>query len=132
MGRGKVARTSVSPGQIARKIRPSATIGTATNSLANVSKLGHLAAHSAFRQLAPNVVKSRLPGANQARNCAAVVLDEIQGTAALMDHGRRCHQGLRHRASPVRFGLRGLATAFIGNVTRFVVCFTGSGTRSSC
>ena len=73
MGRGKVARTSVLPGQIARKIRPSATIGTATNSLANVSKLGHLAAHRAFRQLAPNVVKSRLPGAKQARNREAVV-----------------------------------------------------------
>src|ERR1700716_688665 len=58
----------LSGSRIARKIRPSATIGTATNSLANVSKLGHLAARCAFRQLALNVVKSRLPGANQARN----------------------------------------------------------------
>jgi len=51
-GRGKRHVLALSPGQIARKIRPSATIGAATNSLANVSKLGHLAAHCAFRQLA--------------------------------------------------------------------------------
>jgi len=44
-----------------------------------VSKLGHLAAHCAFRQLALNVVKSRLPGANQAGNEGAAVLDVIQG-----------------------------------------------------
>jgi hypothetical protein len=67
-----------------KKIRPSVTIGTATNSLAKVFKLGHLAAHCAFRQLALNVVKSRLPGANQARNREAVVLDRNpRGTAAL-------------------------------------------------
>jgi len=29
-------------------------------------------------------------------------------------------------------GLLGLVPAFIRNVTRFVVCFTGSGTRYSC
>src|SRR5262245_10505486 len=82
-GTRQAARTSASPSQTAREIRPSATIGRATNSLANVSKLGHLAAHCAFRQLAPNVVKSRLPGANQARNHGAVVREVIQGTARL-------------------------------------------------
>src|SRR5882724_10030750 len=80
-GTRQAATTSASPSRIAREIRPSATIGTATDSLANVSKLGHLAARCAFRQLARNVVKSRLPGANQARNHEAVVLDEIQGSA---------------------------------------------------
>src|SRR5882724_6142964 len=79
-GTRQAAARAASPSQIAREIRPSATIGTATNSLANVSKLGHLAALCAFRQLARNVVKSRLPGANQARNHEAVVLDEIQGS----------------------------------------------------
>src|SRR5882724_4458005 len=79
-GTRQAATTSASPSRIAREIRPSATIGTATDSLANVSKLGHLAARCAFRQLARNVVKSRLPGANQARNHEAAVLDEIQGS----------------------------------------------------
>jgi hypothetical protein len=98
----QAALISASPSQIARKIRPSATIGTATKSLANVSKLGHLAAHCVFRQLALNVVKSRLPGANQPRNHEAVVLDEIQGSAAAQTPWQMLSIRLRHRASPAR------------------------------
>jgi hypothetical protein len=108
-GARQAACTSASPSQIDRKIRPSATIGTATNSLANVSKLGHLAALRALRQLALNVVKSRLPGANRARNHAAVVLDEIQGSSS----------PLEKTATPRlarALGLLGLVAAFIGNV----------------
>ena len=112
-GRGK---RHASPSQIARKIRPSATIGTATNSLANVFKLGHLAAHCAFRQLARNVVKSRLPGANQARNHEAVVLDVIQGSAALRHLADAVEQAATPRLARARW-LLGFVAAFIGNVT---------------
>ena len=111
--KGDAARTRASPSQIAREIRPSATIGTATNSLANVSKLGHLAAHCAFRQLALNEVKSRLPGANQARNHEAVVSRRNP-----RKHPRkRCAETpwptlsnrLRHCASPAHSGCLGLS-----------------------
>jgi hypothetical protein len=111
----QAALISASPGQIARKIRPSATIGTATNSLANVSKLGHLAAHCAFRQLALNVVKSRLPGANQARNHETVVLDEIQGSAALSTMADAARKAATPRLARA-LGLLGLLATSIGNV----------------
>jgi hypothetical protein len=120
----KSAARAASPSQIAREIRPSATIGTATNSLANVSKLGHLAAHCAFRQLALNVVKSRLPGANQARNHEAVVLDVIQGSIQGSIQGKRSADIMVdavEKAATSRLAralwLLGLVTAFIGNMT---------------
>src|SRR5262245_41435725 len=79
-GARQAARTSAFAEPNCAKIRPSATIGTATDSSANVSKLGHLVARCALRQVALNEVKSGLPGANPARNRGTVVLDDIQGT----------------------------------------------------
>jgi hypothetical protein len=83
-----------------------------------VSKLGHLAAHCAFRQLALNVVKSRLPGANQARKHEAVVLDVIQGRIQESTATPRLARALE---------LLGLVTDLIGNVTPLYGVLTGSG-----
>jgi hypothetical protein len=64
-----------------------------------------------FRQLARNVVKSRLPGANQARNRAAVALDEIQQRSG-------CDTASRPRASTAQAAAIRL---------RSTACFTASG-----
>ncbi len=64
-----------------------------------------------------NVVKSRLPGANQARNHGAAVLDEIQGSACIETPWLTPSNRLRHRASPAHLWLLGVGAGFIRNVT---------------
>ena len=61
-----------------------------------MSKLGHLTAHCVFRQVARNVVKSRLPGANRAPTAALSFQTESNKAPRL-----------RHHVPPTRLGCSG-------------------------